>query len=122
MSVQDRYDAYGCRIIDEYNFFQSTECIWYLLDADSFTHVIERYPSYESPHGNSQYWYTEDGVYRLSNHWGANIRSCDWYLDAFPEDIETHKDSLQFYHEHEFDVPNQLFLGFARWEDFADIA
>lgn len=26
---------------------------------------------------SSKYWYTYDGVYRLSNHWG-NVASCYW--------------------------------------------
>ena len=30
---------------------------------------------------SSKYWYTSEGVYRLSNHWGHSIASCDWYLN-----------------------------------------
>lgn len=69
--VEDRYDKYGNRIIDEYNFFVSTECTWYEMRIENSEHITSRYPSYTSPHGSSTYWYDDDGVYRLSNHWGA---------------------------------------------------
>ena len=29
---------------------------------------------------SSQYWYTEEGVYRKSNHWGSDVASCSWYI------------------------------------------
>lgn len=29
---------------------------------------------------SSEYWYTNDGVIRGSNHWGTGIASCDWAL------------------------------------------
>lgn len=28
----------------------------------------------------SQYWYTEKGVFRFSDHWGSGINTCNWYL------------------------------------------
>lgn len=30
----------------------------------------------------SKYWYTTEGVYRHSNHWGSDIASCSWYIDG----------------------------------------
>lgn len=110
------YNEQGQRLIDQYNFFLDTECIWYFLEADEYAHVLERYPSYISPHGSSTYWYDADGVYRLSNHWGQGIRSCNWFLDAFEEDIQERTDSLEFYHAY-----GDEYLGFARWCDFIDI-
>lgn len=29
---------------------------------------------------SSRYWYTKEGVYRQSDHWGSNIASCSWYI------------------------------------------
>ena len=37
-------------------------------------------PDFVSESG-SAYWYTTQGVFRLSNHWG-NVASCDWGLDG----------------------------------------
>lgn len=28
----------------------------------------------------SKYWYTSEGVYRYSNHWGSDVSSCSWYI------------------------------------------
>lgn len=113
----ERFDADGNRIIDEDSFYRDTECTWTELDPDAFLHVTAREPSYSSPHGHSLYWYDFDGVYRLSNHWGAGIRSCNWFLDTFPDDEDERKDSVIFYCEH-----GEGFLAFARWEDFVDIS
>ena len=30
----------------------------------------------------SQYWYTSEGVYRRSDHWGSDVASCSWYIDG----------------------------------------
>ena len=29
---------------------------------------------------SSEYWYSESGVIRGSNHWGTGVASCDWYI------------------------------------------
>lgn len=29
---------------------------------------------------SSEYWYTEDGVIRGSDHWGKDVASCSWYI------------------------------------------
>lgn len=29
---------------------------------------------------SSEYWYTEDGVIRGSDHWGKDVASCSWYF------------------------------------------
>lgn len=108
------YDEMGNRIIDDHNFFLSTECVWYLLDRDCYSHITDRYPSHASR--ASTYWYDEDGVYRLSDHWGTGIRSCNWFLDAFEDEFHNRVSSLDFSYLH-----GEKFLGFARWEDFIDI-
>lgn len=36
-------------------------------------------PDYVSGSG-STYWYTKEGVYRSSDHWGSSVATCSWYL------------------------------------------
>lgn len=50
---------------------------------------------------SSSYWYTEEGVYRKSDHWGK-CRNCHWTIDG--EEINSHED----------------IVGFCKWEDFTD--
>ena len=38
----------------------------------------EREPDFRS--ARSAYWYTDEGVTRLSDHWGTHINSCSWQL------------------------------------------
>lgn len=52
---------------------------------------------------SSRYWYTEEGVYRESSHWGRNVATCDWYLNTLPiTGLQTTKKKT----------------GFCRWKDF----
>lgn len=37
-------------------------------------------PDYTSNSG-SQYYYSENGIIRVSNHWGYSIASCEWLLN-----------------------------------------
>ena len=68
-----------------------------------------REPDYVSKdyNGNisSQYWYTDDGVYRRSNHWGSGVASCNWYLgnQKLGSDMN---------------VTSNAKVGFCKWEDF----
>lgn len=55
------------------NFYMGTEASW--ADAEA----PEREADYISDSG-SEYWYTEGGVFRKSNHWGYEVASCDWFL------------------------------------------
>ena len=41
----------------------------------------DRRPDHSSPSG-SDYWYSDSGVVRYSDHWGSEVASCDWYLDG----------------------------------------
>lgn len=50
----------------------------------------------------SIYWYSNQYIYRLSNHWG-DVASCYWPLYQNNIEIEVY--------------PNNLYLGKARWED-----
>ena len=61
--------------IGEHNYFMGTVADWRECEQP------DRKPDYRSGSG-SQYWYTENGVIRSSNHWGEGVASCDWYLDG----------------------------------------
>jgi hypothetical protein len=74
------------------NFYLSTLCNWKDVEES-----IEFKPNYIS-HTGSQYMYTDEGVYRKSNHWGYRIASCIWLLNGEPSEKQT--------------------IAFAKWEDF----
>lgn len=59
---------------------------------------------------SSEYWYTEKGVIRGSNHWGNGTASCDW---AFQE-----KDGKIFYGFESKPRKTTKTYGFCAWEDF----
>jgi len=77
------------------NFFKHTFC--------EFTKVIDfEFPEnthYKSK-SNSFYFYTDEGVYRKSNHWGR-VANCRWRLLS-DEKIKSKND----------------YIGFAKWTDF----
>lgn len=50
---------------------------------------------------SSRYWYTEEGVYRKSNHWGR-CRNCHWTIDG--EELNS----------------DEEVVGYCKWEDFRD--
>ncbi|MFM9987922.1 hypothetical protein [Flavobacterium sp.] len=66
------------------------------MDAKIVEHLI---PNHKSESG-SQYFYTDKGMYRLSNHWGR-LANSKWRLVAF-----------------ETESISKTKLGFAKWEDF----
>lgn len=74
---QAKYASY--KKIDKNNFFESTACNWKQVNDK-----LEKDPDYTSDSG-SKYWYTDKGVYRLSDHWGFGVGSCDWLLNEDPE-------------------------------------
>lgn len=80
------------------NFYDHTACNWNEVDDKLFVK-----PDYVSDSG-SKYWYTDNGVYRLSNHWGFGVGSCDWTLNANPELSYRDEGSDR--------------LGYAEWKDF----
>ena len=63
-------------MIDFTNFHDETKAIFHLRPLTEKPH---RKADFTSASG-SRYWKTREGVYRLSNHWGEGIRSCDWWL------------------------------------------
>ena len=76
--------------------FKNTFCVFNEIDSIEIENLIL---SYKSDSG-SQYFYTEIGMYRLSNHWGR-LANSKWRLIALqPESISKTK------------------LGFANWSHF----
>jgi hypothetical protein len=63
-------------MIDFTNFHDGTKAIFHLCPLTEKPH---RKADFTSASG-SRYWKTREGVYRLSDHWGECIRSCDWWL------------------------------------------
>ena len=85
--------------INRFNFFKNTYCEFKEVSDDIFINNIAHYKS----KSDSLYHYTEDGVYRYSDHWGR-VANCRWKLVS----------NLEF--------KNQInHLGFAEWTDFFDI-
>jgi hypothetical protein len=77
------------------NFFKHTFC--------EFTQVIDfKFPenTYYKSKSESFYFYTDEGVYRKSNHWGR-VANCRWRLLS-DEKIKSQND----------------YVGFAKWTDF----
>jgi hypothetical protein len=81
------------------NFFNHTFCEFQQVDDFTFREN-EIYKS----RSESRYLYTEEGVYRKSNHWGR-VANCRWRIAA----NENYKNQ-------------QIVIGFAKWTDFYPIS
>lgn len=80
------------------NFFKHTFCEFTQIDDFDFPEKT----NYKSK-SESVYFYTDEGVYRKSNHWGR-VANCRWKL------ITNQKYKNQ-----------QVVIGFAKWIDFYPI-
>lgn len=80
------------------NFFKHTFCEFQQVDTFNFPENT----NYKSK-SESVYFYTSDGVYRKSNHWGR-VANCRWKLNS----ISNYKNQ-------------QTVIGFAKWSDFYPI-
>jgi hypothetical protein len=78
------------------NSFKNTFCIFHEVQLDA---VETLKVQFESKAG-SKYYYTEKGMYRLSNHWGR-LANSKWRLVAMEPETES-----------------KYKLGFANWDDF----
>ena len=81
-------------ITNRNNFFRNTFAIFNKVEAFS----LPENANYSSKHG-SKYFFTKEGVYRYSNHWGR-VGNCRWRLEGLDYQQQTN------------------FWGFARWTDF----
>jgi hypothetical protein len=78
------------------NSFKNTFCVFQEIEAK----VIEKMPVQFESKAGSRYFYTESGMYRLSNHWGR-LANSKWRLE--PMEPET---------------TFKTKLGFAGWNEF----
>jgi hypothetical protein len=78
------------------NSFKNTFCVFQEIDFK----VIEKMPIQFESKAGSRYYYSESGMYRLSNHWGR-LANSKWRLE--PMEPET---------------TSKTKLGFASWNDF----
>lgn len=62
---------------NQYNFHKHTYCVFEQVGAEALQHLTL---SYQSKSG-SQYYFTAQGVYRVSNHWGR-AANCKWQLHS----------------------------------------
>ena len=84
------------KIYTKLNFHSHTFCIWKEV---LFTEISDLKISYKSQSG-SQYIFTTEGLYRISNHWGR-VANCHWRLIPLTE------------------FKNQnITVAFANWTDF----
>lgn len=77
------------------NFHKHTFCVFREV---ALAEIENRKPDYTSKSGSS-YYFTENGVYRLSNHW-SRVANCRWRLESNISD------------------PSRTKLGFAYWSNF----
>ena len=80
---------------NRFNFHRHTFCVFQEVDLNR---IENQKPDYKSKSGSS-YFFTQDGVYRLSNHWGR-AANCKWRLAANTSNASRTK------------------LGFAMWNSF----
>jgi hypothetical protein len=77
-------------------FFKNTFCVFTEVDRQNIENLV---PNFISDSG-SQYFYSEKGLYRLSNHWGR-LGNCKWRLIPF-----------------EVESLSKTKLGYATWDSF----
>lgn len=84
----------------KYNFHKHTFCIFSeVKDKD----IESLQPNYISKSGSS-YYFTEQGLYRVSNHWGR-AANCRWKLVSNFKAITSSKSNVNK-------------IGYAQWTDF----
>lgn len=91
------------------NFHDRTAAIFTALEA-----APTRPADFTSPSG-SEYWYSEQGLVRRSDHWMSSIRSCTWYMDGEVVVQECLNGETVTIHGQAHD---EVRVGFCRWSDF----
>lgn len=84
--------------INQTNFYEYTIAEFNFLEDKEYPRFILNDPDYISDSG-SIYWFNDEGVYRLSNHW-MQVGSCFWKINC---KVPTNGLSV---------------LGFCKWTDF----
>ncbi len=88
--------TYKMKKYNSYNFHKHTFCLWKEVSQTDF----ELQKSHFKSKSGSEYFFTEEGVYRISNHWGR-AANCRWRLLPLTDYKNQHTK-----------------IGFARWTDF----
>jgi hypothetical protein len=76
--------------------FKNTFCVFHEVLPDRIEGMLVQYDS----KSGSKYYYTKDGMYRLSNHWGR-LANSKWRLEPMEPETES-----------------KLKIGFAAWNEF----
>ena len=84
------------KIYHSKNFNKHTFCLWKEVSQTDFELQKSNFKS----KSGSEYFFTEEGVYRISNHWGR-AANCRWRLIPLANYKNQHTK-----------------IGFARWSDF----
>lgn len=73
-------------------------------------HIIQDLGIHYSSKSGSSYYFLEEGVYRISNHWGR-AGNCRWKLDSSEIQLATEAIDKK-------PKQNHLKVGYAKWTDF----
>ena len=83
---------------NKHNYYRNTYAIFTEVDQVDLPFSVWQYNS----KSGSSYYYTSDGIYRKSNHWGRAAK-CRWVL-ATGDNLYVSKGRIR--------------IGFAKWTDF----
>lgn len=87
------------KLYNKYNFHKFTFCIFTEVISSEIAHLKTNFTS----KSGSSYIFTEEGVYRKSNHWGR-AANCKWRLQSINSD-----------------ATSRIRIGFAKWTEFQSI-
>lgn len=90
------------KIYNRTNFHRHTFCVFKEVPLEK---IIGLKPNYTSKSGSS-YYFTEEGVYRVSNHWGR-AANCKWRLQAL-EDFSSNRTRAGYANWNEFHPDNDI--------------
>ncbi|CAM1365787.1 conserved hypothetical protein [Tenacibaculum sediminilitoris] len=80
----------------KFNFYRNTYCEFEIQNINFFEEMKAHFQS----KSGSYYYYTENGVFRYSNHWGR-VANCRWKIQG----IDRYKNQ-------------KYYVGFANWSSF----
>ena len=91
---------------NKHNFHKHTYCVFKEVGFDK---VKDLKPNYSSKSGSS-YYFRDEGLYRVSNHWGR-AANCRWKLDSSTVNDDENMKQVQI-------KQVQIKVGYAKWTDF----
>lgn len=86
------------------NFHKHTFCVFKEVESEAVANLV---PNFVSQSGSS-YYFLEEGLYRVSNHWGR-AANCRWKLDSSSSTSSRINSSSK---------NNRSKIGYAKWIDF----